>query len=218
MTSAAHGRTNGDHIIIRGDNDYYGGYVVANSLTNTFEITATFVLGTAVNSTWSTGSLDGNDIFVETVGNAENRDSGISAEAILSSDETVVIASSGVPVVVGGAWSCNQGELQRVRCEASGRLTYFGREPKTVRIQFESSIEKSGGGSDSLRTCIAINGTVLADSCSPQVQNASAVYSSAQITLELNPGDFVEAMVENVTGTSDIIVSQNSKTFIIGVS
>jgi hypothetical protein len=43
VTSAAHGLTNGEYVIISGTTNYNGYFVVANVTTNTFEITDTWV-------------------------------------------------------------------------------------------------------------------------------------------------------------------------------
>jgi len=127
-------------------------------------------------------------------------------ETYLDSTETVTIAVIGTPVIISGS-SWVDGELQRFTATNAGRLTYTGRDPITVFVKGQATIEKVGGGSDLLELCLFKNGTILPQPCfGTMSSDPTSVGAAAIVSLVQN--DFIELFVRNQTTTANVTVSK----------
>lgn len=139
--------------------------------------------------------------------NDDIRDTRPDALISLQSNATAtVIAGAGTPVLVAGTWTL-EGDSQ-FTSTTGGRMTYNGGKDVRLPMMFSCTVNPVSGGSVSISTEVAINGTVVPNS--KRTANASPA-AAASITMPwqetLSPTDFVEVFVTNEDSTVDILVS-----------
>lgn len=203
-TSAAHGITTQQKVVITGTTNYNGTFTVTNASGSTFDINTAFVVDDA------TGSFDtGNsEDFIDTNGfnfsssNGDARYTNEIGSMSVSSPFVVTISTVNTPVKANGLnWT---GDLLRRFSFGTARLTYTGTRPIPFQISSTLTID-STSGNDELSVYIAVNGTVKTESRSRAVAGVSTTFNPG-ITVELVENDYVEIFVENNTDASDINV------------
>lgn len=158
--------------------------------------------GTALDAT----GISESDDRIKANGNEGVSDSQTLGESYLSTQEIVTINTTSVPEVIGGTNWVN-GVLERITSTSGGRLTYTGRDPITVFIKGQATVEQQGGGADLVELCIVKNGVQVPQPCFG-TENATATALSASAIIEIVKDDYFELYVSNETDTSNIIVSQ----------
>jgi hypothetical protein len=163
-------------------------------------------------SVFNSGSQNYKNIAWKFSGNKNIQDSSIDGNMKSATTRTVVIATAGVPVIMNDASTGGTNIWQLVGSErfsfsaSLGRLTYTGQEIITAHVFATSTAEKVGGGSDTIASFIAKNGTVLAESKS--ITNNSTPTGLVSIaTTTISTGDYLSFAVQNDSSGADIIVS-----------
>lgn len=133
------------------------------------------------------------------------KDTEVVTDAFLTASETVTIGSVGVYVAVGGTnWVSDISK--RFTVSTAGLITYIGLETIDIVAGVTSTVEKVGGGSDTICTKIAINGTVI-DKTIGCTENATPTGIASGGLFEIETGDTIQLFVGNEGSTSNIIVS-----------
>ena len=175
-----------------------------------FDIDATYTGSVSITGgtfsdvgTFFKGARDQSDpnIRVNNVINVKNSVADAFGHVSGNSTETV-ISTINTPVILNAVWT--DVDESRFTFLSSGRWTYTGLEDICVAVSFTSTIDPVGGGSRDVSTYLAINGTVDANT-----QGSATLSAGGQITsigiIDLTTGDFIEAFVENNSGTQNII-------------
>jgi hypothetical protein len=153
--------------------------------------------------TFFKGARDQSDPFIEVQNVVHVKSSVADAFGHLAGNSTeTVISTINTPVILNAVWT--NVDASRFTFLSSGRWTYTGLEDICVAISFTSTIDPVGGGSRDVSTYLAINGTV-----DTNTQGSATLSAGGQITsigiIDLVTGDFIEAFVENNSGTQNII-------------
>lgn len=100
-------------------------------------------------------------------------------------------------------------EMARFTSDGLGRLTYTGDRDVRLPIDVVTTLLAVAGGDKQLNVCIAINGSVLTQTC-VQVTVSSSKASAATTVWQHNfkTGDYVEVYISNETNTENIIATQ----------
>jgi len=134
-------------------------------------------------------------------------DSTKSADAFLSSSQTVTIGTAGVFVAISGVnWSSDISE--RFTISSSGIATYNSEVPTLSQISITSTLEKVGGGTDLIELAVAINGTFSNKTISGTKNKDPTSVTSIGI-FDLVENDTIQAFVANIDSTSNLIVSRS---------
>lgn len=145
-----------------------------------------------------------NNIFA----NNSVKNTEVVAGTYLSASTSVTIGSVGVYVPIAGAnWSTDLSK--RFTVSAAGLVTYIGLETVDVLVTANSTVEKSGGGSDVICTKIAIGGAV-ADKTIGCTQSSDPTGVVSTGLFELTTGDTIQLFVGNEDSTANIIVSTSN--------
>ena len=146
-------------------------------------------------------AFDGNAFADGTTMNTQTSDN-----LFLTAQEVVPNGGVGVYVAIGGTnWTSNIDNY--FTTDSAGIATYIGLNQVEVIVTAISSVSKSGGGSDSIATKIALNGAVPAGNetlATTKSADPTGITSSGIFTL--NTGDTVQAWTANLDGGSDIVV------------
>ncbi len=120
---------------------------------------------------------------------------------------TTVIATVNIPVLITGTWTTET--LTQFSATAAGRLTYIGGKPAKLPITITASTESTTGNNIDITIYVAINGSVVANSGSPNALVGTDAKSTA-VEWQHNflPNDFVEVFIENNTDDKNIDVNK----------
>jgi len=141
-------------------------------------------------------------------GNFGLQDSSSDIWDVLTSPETVTIATQSVYVAInGGNWAATVDN--RFSATTAGLITYNGLETIVFKITAASTVEKVGGGGDKICTKIALNGTVDDDTIAC-TDNTSPTGVLSQALFTLTTGNTIQLFVGNEGSTSNIIVSESN--------
>lgn len=126
-------------------------------------------------------------------------------DAFLTASETTVIGTIGVYVAVGGTnWTSDI--AKRFTVSTAGLITYTGLETIDIVASATSTVEKVGGGSDTICSKIAING-VVSDKTVGCTESTTPTGIVSSGLFEIETGDTVQLFVGNEGSTSNITVS-----------
>ena len=121
--------------------------------------------------------------------------------------ETVITASSSDgsnAVVIAGTWVFVQ--ASHFTITVGGRFTYIGERVLKGPVDVSVGLISSRGGSIIVEVYIAVNGTPIIDSgIDVSISGSTAANLSIPWQLTLQPGDYVEIVVENQTNTTNVI-------------
>lgn len=121
-----------------------------------------------------------------------------------NSTETV-ISSTGVAVIVNAIWAVIS--FSQFTGTTGGRLTYNAERDLPGPIDVAIGLISAGGGSIDVQVCIALNGSVIAETCTPiTISGSNPASLSIPWQLTLTENDFIEVFVQNDTNTTNIIV------------
>ena len=117
-----------------------------------------------------------------------------------------VIASAGTGVLVAGTWVIEtEGQMTGT---TAGRLTLDLERSSKLPITASVTVEPVSGGTQIMSACIAIDGTVVANSLRT---SSASPGSPTSITVpwqeDLPAGSFSEVFVSNESGTTNVLVS-----------
>jgi len=132
-------------------------------------------------------------------------------DALLSfnTPTTTTIAAVNTPILIAGTWT-DEGKSQ-FTVTAGGRATYNGVKDLRVPISIGTSIEAASGSNKDITIYLALNGSVIANSGSPnRVSSNDPKNTSVMWQLTLSKDDFVEVFIENNTDAVDLVVNKAS--------
>lgn len=132
-------------------------------------------------------------------------------DALLSfnTPTTTTIAAVNTPVLITGTWT-DEGKSQ-FTVTAGGRATYIGVKDLRVPISIGTSVEAASGSNKDITIYLALNGTIIANSGSPnRVSQNDPKNTSVMWQLTLSPSDFVEVFIENNTDAVNLVVNKAS--------
>lgn len=116
-----------------------------------------------------------------------------------------VISAINTPVLVAGTWV--EQEASQFSTTSAGRATYLAEKPIKSPIDVSAGLISSGGGSITVELCIALNGVVDTDSCTPiSISGSDAQTLAIPWQAVLSQNDYVEVFVSNTSNTTNIIV------------
>jgi hypothetical protein len=169
-------------------------------------------IATVTNST-----LNGNLITpISGIANTDIRwsftsNSGVSdtiEDALVSLSNSVtetVITTAGVPVKVLGTWVVERESL--FTCDTTGKCIYIGERDITLPVGITSTTSAVSGTNKSIKTYLAVNGTVVANSgVKNRVSSADPKNSTVLWQPTLSTNDYLETFIENTTDTINLIV------------
>jgi hypothetical protein len=117
-----------------------------------------------------------------------------------------VFPAINTPVKIAGVWTTKY--ESRFESDSTGRHTYLGTRPINPQTALAFSIIKAGGGTDSYRIYIAINGVVDTDLVSAITISAATEVGGTVIGIELlDEGDYIEGWIECTTSTNSATVT-----------
>lgn len=123
----------------------------------------------------------------------------------LTSNATPTVLSVGVPTLVLGTWIDKR--TSHFTNTAAGRATYNGERALTSPMMVSMTLDPVSGTNKSIRACIALNGTPIADS-SMAINVSSG--DPKQLTIPwqetLNENDYIEVFIENESDSVDVTV------------
>lgn len=137
----------------------------------------------------------------------------VAADAFLTASTTVTISVAGTYVAVGGVnWSTEIDD--RFSVSTAGLLTYIGLDSVEVIVTAVSTVEKVGGGADQICTKIAVNGTV-SDKTIACTENSTPTGVVSQGLFTMTTNDTMQLFCANITGVSNVIVSESNVTVVL---
>jgi hypothetical protein len=209
VTSAGHGLSNGDSVLITKTTNYDGGYVISNVTTDTFEITATWVADDAT-GTWDSGSLDGKDVRMNVQDVSGAKDSqNIGSFFINNNAEPTAITVQGdwydLDLNDSAAESSNI-ERWKMTDPNNGELTYLGRETFSGQL-FVNMSASSAGATQEFHWRVVVNGSPTSDAIVSARSTAGSTGNTTLIApIVVDTNDVVKVQVSNSEGTSNIIM------------
>ena len=175
------------------------------------ELINNIFIGTGNSVTTITGQDDGwlfdGNTFNDGVRNTRNV-----SDSYLTSPETVPITTIGVYEFIGGVnWTSDVSEHFTV--SSAGVIEFTGIDDIEAIITIVATLEKVGGGSDTICLEIGLNGVAQAKTIGC-TENTTPTGVTSQGVLTLSNGDQIRPYVANTDSTSNIIVSNCSVTIL----
>jgi len=152
MTDTGTSLVDGDTIKLDTDDstDYFGGAVVYNQLTNTFQVNKAFTV--TQTGTWSQAGLDQTNALVLATDNPQFVESKYIATAFVNDNSTAngaIVNNTFTDMVFGTAGTALAAsstiERWKLIDELNGKFEYTGREPFDGYITFDFTVISSGG-------------------------------------------------------------------------
>ena len=113
-----------------------------------------------------------------------------------------IITAVNTPVKIAG--TTTNGLASADITLGTNSITYTGTPTRRVKIQASISSHKLGGGTQDFTYYVSINGSVVVKSGIQMQQNTQERACVAQCIVDINTNDFVEAWVENNSGTNNV--------------
>lgn len=120
-----------------------------------------------------------------------------------STETAIAIVDTPVKINAGSGW--DDIKKERFTFSSDGRWTYTGLEDIDVSLSLAATVNPSGGGTKSISTYFAKNGTVLPDTRGNVSASAGGQITNLAI-VSLVTGDYIEAFLENNSDTANITV------------
>lgn len=122
---------------------------------------------------------------------------------------TTTTAAQNTPTLIVGTWIDE--DKSQFTNTAAGRMTYNGVKNITVAISIATSIESASGSNKDITVYLALNGTEITNSGSPnRVSSNDPKNTSVMWELDLVTNDFVEVFIENNTDGVGLTVNKSS--------
>jgi hypothetical protein len=149
-------------------------------------------------------SLDQTDPYWKYSGNSGIEDSEVKALVYLNNNiSNTTISAINTPVKIAGSWI--EGNTERFLL-SSDRLNYTGIEKAIIDVVLIATVEPELGVEVTASLYIAKNGTpIISSRGRASAKNDTQVTCLANISVETD--DYIEAWIENNTGTQNILVS-----------
>jgi len=216
VTSAAHGFSALQTLLILKTIAYNAGYTIYNPLTNTFQVNATFATG-ETSGELDTGSLTEKDsrLNVTDCGNQKDSLTVGGWTAVSNVTATDVLDGTYVDIDLGTATPLSFNERISLIDPVNGALRYDGLDPEVLQIPIEFLVTPVGGGTRTYNFKIVIDrgaGFVdLADIIETQEQYSGSgddrTFKTSRSVL-MNQGDIVKYQAEGVGTTADFTATQ----------
>jgi hypothetical protein len=222
VTSAAHGLSNGEGVVldVDGSTDYNdGGHVIYNVQTNTFDVAEVFT--STHTGDWSTEGLDQSNQRVFSVNNPDQDNTKYVATAFVNNNATVngaivnntfrdITFGTGGSALIAGSTM----ERWKLIDEVIGIFEYTGNEPFSGRITFDVTSLSSGGTVDFRYKWVHDVGAgfIDLDDSVEVVQSVGASSANASKTFPLNAvkGDQIKPQITRNSGSSSITTQYSS--------
>lgn len=141
--------------------------------------------------------------------NSTISDTRPSAMISFNTPTDTTISTASTPVLIAGTWT--EEEKSQFTTTAAGRITYIGVKDITVAVSIATSIEAVSGSNKDITVYLALNGTEISNSGSPNRVSANdPKNTSVMWELDLVTDDFVEIFIENTTDTVNLTVNKAS--------
>ena len=206
VTSATHGLSDAQTLLVTDTIEYNGGAAIYNAQTNTFQINRAFVA--TETGTWDTGSLDETDPRVDAAGNTGQKSSMNIGSVVVNANlvpTAIATISTWTDLDLGGlAVAGSNIELWTMVDVDTGELRYDGLEPLFGVLQVAFSLVTVGGAREFHFRAVK-NGSPLPDGVIAARQVGTTIGSAmllAPVTVEL--GDRIRVQVQNVDSSADI--------------
>jgi len=212
VTSATHGLSDGQALLVTDTIEYNGGAVIYNAQTNTFQINRSFVATEA--GGWDTGSLDESDPRVDATGNPGQKPS-MNIGSVIANANLVSTAISAVDtwtdLDLGGlAVAGSNIELWTMVDVDTGELRYDGFEPMFGELSVAFSLFTLGAPREYHFRAVK-NGSPLPDGVVAVRQVGVSIGTAMlQAPITASPGDFIRIQVQNVDSDADIEIQYMS--------
>jgi len=122
---------------------------------------------------------------------------------------TTTTLTQDTPKLITGTWTDE--DSSQFTNTAAGRITYNGVKDITIAISIATSIESASATNKDIVVYLALNGTEIANSGSPNRVSANdPKNTSVMWELDISPTDFMEVFIENTTDNIDMIVNKAS--------
>lgn len=122
---------------------------------------------------------------------------------------TTTTAAQNTPTLIVGTWTDE--DTSQFTNTAAGRMTYNGVKDITVAISIATSIEAASGSNKNITVYLALNGTEIVNSGSPnRVSSNDPKNTSVMWELDIVMDDFVEVFIENNTDGIGLTVNKSS--------
>lgn len=122
---------------------------------------------------------------------------------------TTTTAAQNTPTLIVGTWTDE--DKSQFTNTVAGRITYNGVKDITVAISIATSIEAASGSNKDITVYLALNGTEITNSGSPnRVSSNDPKNTSVMWELDLVTDDFVEVFIENNTDGVGLTVNKSS--------
>lgn len=132
------------------------------------------------------------------------------AQALISfNTPTTTTVAVSTPVLITGTWTAESSS--QFTTTAAGRATYNGVKDITIAISISTSIEAASGSNKDITVYLALNGTEIANSGTPnRVSSNDPKNTSVMWELVVSTDDFLEVFIENTTDSVNLIVNKAS--------
>jgi len=122
---------------------------------------------------------------------------------------TTTTAAQNTPTLIVGTWTDE--DKSQFTNTAAGRITYNGVKDITVAISIATSIEAASGSNKDITVYLALNGTEITNSGSPnRVSSNDPKNTSVMWELDIVEDDFMEVFIENNTDGVGLTVNKAS--------
>tara|TARA_R110002096_G_scaffold152085_1_gene315011 strand:+ start:270 stop:1847 length:1578 start_codon:yes stop_codon:yes gene_type:complete len=171
-------------------------------------------LATLINSSSAggAGSLDGvskDDFRWRFSGNTGIPDTHPDGKLSVSGNALeTVIAATFTPVKANAVWDI--GAASHFTADSTGRITYNGETEFTAPIIISTTLLMASGGDNQVAPYVAVNGVEVANT-GMQMTASSTKAGTATVVWQhdFHTGDYVELVIENHTGTTNVILQQS---------
>lgn len=186
-----------------------GGAVGVSGAGSSGNIT-TGSIGTFRDSTFIGGMTELSGISPDDIRWAFDLNSGVSdtmPDAMLSLNSNVtetVISVAGTHVKIAGTWVVER--TSHFTGDTTGTITYVAERDLTVPIDITTTISAVSGSNKDIEVCLALNGTVVANSCKANRVGQNDPRSTTVFwQLTLVQTDFLEVFISNESDTINLI-------------
>ncbi len=215
VTSAAHGLSELDAVLITETMEYNHGSTIYNVVAGAFQVNMDWHTA-ETSGTWNDSSLDHTSKYVNTFNNGEQQDSNPAPSFNVADNATttttttgwgaVVFGTAGVALVAG-----NTNQNFTLIDDISGLIRYEGIDPLTLKMNPSISMVKTGGAVEHQFRLFKTTGTPAFD---PHTVKRSISTSTGAASLNcsafLNPGDEFRLEVKATTTGSTITITDFS--------
>lgn len=211
VTSATHGFSAGQALLIEGTIGYDGGTSIFDIQTNTFRINRSFDTAETVGN-WNTGSLTETEPRMFVVNNGVQADSAILGSIIRTNNSTATVISA------ANVWTDLNLNSLAIQSSSTERFTIIDNDTGETRYDgvnpFNGSAVASisgisSGSAQEFQFRVVVDDNPLSDGVISAVElGGSTGLAALVVPVTLTTGQRVRVQVQNIDGTSNIVVKQ----------